>query len=351
MCVTLRQTYAPSVLFVVWCADLMLPGVKVKGEPHPKMFGDLQKGDLCLVRLTGNRYSMVTFCSKTWVTLSTYVIATYNIVTMIKYKSVKKKPSINYKKKCTVATSWCQVNIPELSVLSGKTWPPHCWDSLLLHIICSTIATHCCQISCVAVTVSSFISYVVQLLHIVARSPVLLGQSVPSYFVVQLLHLVSRSPVLLGQSVPLYFVVQLLHLVARSPVLLGQSVPSYFVVQLLHLIARSPVLFWQCVPSYCVVQLLHLILFSTITRHCCHISCIAGTVCIFICIVQFLPLYDRSPVLLEQSVSFAVIFARYPVLLEQSVTLYLLLFILPDTLYCWNSLYLLLFFLPNLLYC
>ena len=38
----------------------MLPGVEVKGEPHPKMFGDLQKGDLCLIRLKGNRYGTAT---------------------------------------------------------------------------------------------------------------------------------------------------------------------------------------------------------------------------------------------------------------------------------------------------
>ena len=40
------------------CADLMLPGVVVKGEPHPKMFGDLQKDDLCLVRAKGNRSAL-----------------------------------------------------------------------------------------------------------------------------------------------------------------------------------------------------------------------------------------------------------------------------------------------------
>ena len=42
---------------------MMLPGVEVKGEPHPKMFGDLQKGDLCLIRLKGNRYGTATLAA------------------------------------------------------------------------------------------------------------------------------------------------------------------------------------------------------------------------------------------------------------------------------------------------
>ena len=41
----------------------MLPGVEVKGEPHPKMFGNLQKGDLCLIRLKGNRYGTATLAA------------------------------------------------------------------------------------------------------------------------------------------------------------------------------------------------------------------------------------------------------------------------------------------------
>lgn len=40
-------------------ADLMLPGVIVKGEPHPKMFGALKKGDLCVIRLKGNKAPVV----------------------------------------------------------------------------------------------------------------------------------------------------------------------------------------------------------------------------------------------------------------------------------------------------
>lgn len=35
--------------------DLMLPGVIFKGEPHPKMFGSLKKGDLCIISLKGNK--------------------------------------------------------------------------------------------------------------------------------------------------------------------------------------------------------------------------------------------------------------------------------------------------------
>ena len=48
-------------LFFSFCAhfvlfiDLMLPGVEVKVEPGPRMFGNLQKGDLCVIRLKGNK--------------------------------------------------------------------------------------------------------------------------------------------------------------------------------------------------------------------------------------------------------------------------------------------------------
>ncbi|XP_076463313.1 eukaryotic translation initiation factor 2D-like [Babylonia areolata] len=48
-------TYPPVFQKLLKGADLMLPGVEVKGEHHPKMFGNLQKGDLCIVRLKGNR--------------------------------------------------------------------------------------------------------------------------------------------------------------------------------------------------------------------------------------------------------------------------------------------------------
>ncbi|KAK7485278.1 hypothetical protein BaRGS_00023529 [Batillaria attramentaria] len=43
-------TYREVFPRLVGGADLMLPGVIVKGEPHPKMFGALQKGDLCVIR-------------------------------------------------------------------------------------------------------------------------------------------------------------------------------------------------------------------------------------------------------------------------------------------------------------
>ncbi|KAK7100596.1 hypothetical protein V1264_023518 [Littorina saxatilis] len=48
-------TYPPVLDKLLKGADLMLPGVEVKGEHGPKMFGKLQKGDLCLVRLKGNK--------------------------------------------------------------------------------------------------------------------------------------------------------------------------------------------------------------------------------------------------------------------------------------------------------